>query len=304
MTTPSRIAGFVLGLLAVFGAAWGAGAAFGPSIPAAAGPYHADAGEDHGGEHGPEAGPGEADSADSPGGLMVSDSGYTLTLGTAQVAASRRAPLRFTIVGPDGMPVKDYTRAHGKDLHLIVVGRDLTDFQHLHPTLDTTGTWSAPVDLSEPGPYRVFADVVPTARGASLTLGADLSVAGSYAPAALPAPTRTAEVDGYTVTLAGDLTAGTESTLTLSVAKDGRAVTDLDPYLEAYGHLVALRVGDLAYLHVHPDGEPADGRIRPGPDVVFHAGVPSPGRYRLFLDFSHGGVVRTAAFTVTAEGPR
>jgi len=28
--------------------------------------------------------------------------------------------------------------------------------------------------------------------------------------------------------------------------------------------------------------------------------VPSPGRYRLFLDFSHGGVVRTAEFTVTS----
>jgi hypothetical protein len=77
-------------------------------------------------------------------------------------------------------------------------------------------------------------------------------------------------------------------------------VTDLQSYLAAYGHLVALRQGDLAYLHVHPDGEPGDGRTEAGPDIVFHPPAPSAGSYRLFLDFKHGGVVRTAAFTVTA----
>jgi hypothetical protein len=30
--------------------------------------------------------------------------------------------------------------------------------------------------------------------------------------------------------------------------------------------------------------------------------VPSSGRYHLFLDFKHQGVVRTAAFTVTGSG--
>ena len=63
-------------------------------------------------------------------------------------------------------------------------------------------------------------------------------------------------MDGYTVTLDGDLTAGADAKLTLSVSRDGKPVTDLQPYLAAYGHLVALRDGDLAYLHVHPEGRP------------------------------------------------
>jgi hypothetical protein len=58
-----------------------------------------------------------------------------------------------------------------------------------------------------------------------------------------------------------------------------------------------LRDGDLAYLHVHPTGEPGDGRTDPGPDVSFGTTAPSAGSYRLFLDFRHGGVVRTAEFT-------
>ena len=89
--------------------------------------------------------------------------------------------------------------------------------------------------------------------------------------------------------------------LKLSVAKDGRPVTDLQPYLGAYGHLVALRGGDLAYLHVHPDGEPGDGKTSPGPDVEFGAEVPSVGSYHLYLDFKHDGVVRTAEFAARRE---
>ncbi|MFM9662849.1 hypothetical protein ACKI2B_46205, partial [Streptomyces scabiei] len=81
-----------------------------------------------------------------------------------------------------------------------------------------------------------------------------------------------------------------------------RPVTDLQPYLGAYGHLVALRSGDLAYLHVHPNGEPGDGTTRPGPTVSFTATAPSDGTYRLFLDFKHEGKVHTAAFTVRTGG--
>jgi hypothetical protein len=66
---------------------------------------------------------------------------------------------------------------------------------------------------------------------------------------------------------------------------------------------VALRAGDLAYLHVHPGGVPGDGATEPGPTVSFTATAPSAGSYRLFLDFKHDGEVRTAAFTVTAGGP-
>ena len=64
---------------------------------------------------------------------------------------------------------------------------------------------------------------------------------------------------------------------------------------------VALRAGDLAYLHVHPAGEPGDGVTAAGPAITFFAVVPSAGHYRLYLDFQHQGVVRTAAFTVHTD---
>jgi hypothetical protein len=75
-------------------------------------------------------------------------------------------------------------------------------------------------------------------------------------------------------------------------------VTSLQPYLGAFGHLVSLRDGDLAYLHTHPAAEAHDGD-RGGPTVAFATEFPTAGSYRLFLDFKADGKVHTAEFTVT-----
>ncbi|WP_372729851.1 hypothetical protein, partial [Nocardioides sp.] len=238
-----------------------------------------------------------------PGGLMVSQDGYSLQVLDDLVEAPGRTQLRFRVTDPTGAPLTSYDESHGKDLHLIAVRRDLGAFQHVHPRLGANGTWSIPLDLDAPGEYRIFADFRPAAAESGYTLGHDLSVAGSYRPRPLPATSRTARVDGYQVRLDGDLVAGETSRLRLSVTQGGRPVTDLQPYLGASGHLVALREDDLAYLHVHPDGDPSDGRTAAGPTITFDAEVPSTGDFRLFLDFRHAGRVHTAAFTVSASRP-
>ncbi|HEX2316963.1 MAG TPA: hypothetical protein VHJ17_24670 [Thermomonospora sp.] len=235
-----------------------------------------------------------------PGGLLVSQDGYTLEPETT-VLRPGSTDLRFRILGPDGEPVTAFTEIHDKRVHLIVARRELTGFWHLHPEHLGNGLWSARVDLPEAGAYRIFTDVSPAALGRTLTLGADLAVAGNYEPQPVPAPGTVTTVDGYEVTLTGEPSHHEGRHLTFTVRKDGRPVTDLQPYLAAYGHLVVLRAGDLAYVHVHPAGEPGDGVTAPGPDVAFHVALPGPGTYRLFLDFRHGDVVRTAAFTAVSR---
>jgi hypothetical protein len=292
MNTATRVGTFGAGIVLVFGLAYGVGDAVGPigSTPARHGAHGGDMDMSHGGH-----------SDVTPGGLQVSARGYTLVPVTTAPVAGQPVDFRFRILRPGGAPLTRYAVEHDKQLHLIVVGRDMSGFQHVHPTRAADGTWSVPLTFADPGAYRVFADFAPAGDpDGGLTLGTDVIVPGTYAPRPLPPPARTATVDGYTVTLAGDLTAGAGSMLTLSVSKDGRPVTDLEPYLAAYGHLVALRAGDLAYLHVHPDGTPGDGHTAAGPRIVFHAEVPSAGSYRLYLDFKHQGVVHTAEFTAVA----
>ena len=291
MNTPTKLGLYGLGLLVAFASALEVGRLAGPQDEPAA---HRSSAEHANTDAGAPA------AAAMPGGLQVSDGGYRLVPQTTSVTAGARAEFRFRILGPDGAPVTRYTPTHEKDLHLIVVRRDLSGFQHVHPTLAGDGTWAISLTVAEAGQYRVFADFQPTGRDTALTLGVDVPAAGAYQPRPLPAPARTADVDGYRVELAGDLIPGTASKLTPRVTRDSAPVTDLQPYLGAYGHLVALRDGDLAYLHVHPDGTPGDGRTAAGPDITFYAEVPSAGVYRVFLDFRHNGTVHTAEFTAAS----
>ncbi|GAA2765146.1 hypothetical protein GCM10010103_41870 [Streptomyces paradoxus] len=301
MNNGLRITTFAAALAATFGAAYGVGQGVGPVV-ADSPPKHEDEHTRPGPE--PEQGAGHAGHDTPPaGGLQISEGGYTLDLETPRVTAGKRAGLRFTVRDADGRAVTAYQREHDKELHLIVASRDLVTYRHLHPTRAADGTWSTPVDLPRAGGYRVFADFTPDKKAAeNLTLGADLAASGPYQARQLPKESATARADGYEVRLTGALRPGKASELKLKVARDGKPVTDLQPYLGAYGHLVALRSGDLAYLHVHPNGEPGDGTTRPGPDISFTATAPSSGSYRLFLDFKHEGTVHTAAFTVRAGG--
>lgn len=236
-----------------------------------------------------------------PGGLSVSENGYTLELDST-IRTAGVQPVSFKVIGPDGQAVTEFVSEHEKELHFIAVRRDTAGFQHVHPVRDEKGTWSTELAL-EPGDWRFFADIHPAGHDGTLTLGIDVAVAGSYDPRPLPEATGIARIGEYTVALDGQLVPGEASALTLTVSRNGHPVTDLQPYLAAYGHLVALRVGDLGYLHVHPEGEPGDGITAPGPEISFMAVAPSAGTYRLYLDFQHDGVVRTAEFTVRTAEP-
>lgn len=238
--------------------------------------------------------PGEPEEDLMPSGLTTSAVGYTFEAERTDLDANANDHrFRFRITGPEGEVVRDFEPRHERELHFIVVDRDLATFSHLHPTRADDGTWSVELGEMAAGVYRAYADFAPTG-GPDLTLGVDLAVAGDFRPAPLPPVARTDTVDGYEVTLTGAPVAGSDSEVTLTVARDGRQVTDLDPYLGAFGHLVAIRAGDLAYLHVHPLEGADDG----GPEVRFTVAVPTSGDYRLFFDFAHGGAVHTAAFTV------
>ncbi|KUL35268.1 hypothetical protein [Actinoplanes awajinensis] len=286
MKTSVRLTAYAMGLIVVFGVALSAGRFLGPDEKPAAAPAHTD---EHGGH--------QVSSAQLPAGLQITQDGYTLSPVTTRFTPGAAQTFAFRILGPDGKAVTQYSADHGTELHLIVVRRDLTGYQHLHPTRAADGTWSAAVTVRDSGQYRVFADFTPLARAEGFVLGVDVPAAGDYQPRELPAPGWQTEVDGYTVTRAGEPQAGTTSWMTVSVSKGGQPVT-LEPYLGSFGHLVALRQGDLAYLHMHPQ----DGTVA-GPDITVDAAVPGGGTYRLFLEFQHGGKVHLAEFTaVTGAG--
>ncbi|MFF0945902.1 heavy-metal-associated domain-containing protein [Kocuria sp. CPCC 205300] len=230
-------------------------------------------------------------------GVSVEQNGYVLQEVSAPATVGAAGELSLTITGPDGVAVTDFETEHEKDLHLIVVRSDGSHYRHVHPVMDQDGRWSVPWQWEAAGTYRVYADITPAGAGEGRTLTRTVEVAGTLEPDA-PEVTATDEVDGFEVSVEGGLAAGTTSPLRVTVTRDGQPVTTLELYLGAYGHLVALRAGDLAYLHVHPEGaEPVAGQTS-GPEVEFATTTPSPGRYYLYFDFQVDGKVHTAQFAL------
>lgn len=228
-------------------------------------------------------------------GTRLSLDGITLAPAFDRLPAGRPVTWRFRILDRAGLPIHRFELDQTKLVHLIVSRTDLTGYQHLHPGLAADGTFSVALALDRPGRYRAIADF--TTGGRRYVLGTTLTAPGVATNVPLPATDTTASVDGYQVSLhrPGGLVAGRESEMTFSVTRAGRPAADLQPYLGAYGHLVALHQGDLAYSHVHPTGDdPAHGAI------TFHTELPVAGAYRLFLQFRTGGRVHTTAFTQNA----
>jgi hypothetical protein len=288
----AAIAGLAGSVALIFGAAVLIGSAFGPDRAATAAARAAEAPhgktkEDMAMDKGHAA---EA-TADPVRGLAVADDGLALRLGETSLRRNAPTTLSFRVDDGNGRPVRDFQVEHEKRMHMIVVRRDGKGFQHLHPTMDANGTWSTQLTLPEAGAYRVFADFKRGDR--AHTLAADLVVDGTADYEPLPAPATTATTaDGYEVRLDEQpVRAGREADLRFTVTRDGKTVRT-EPYLGAGGHLVALREGDLAYLHVHPgEGEQRDTA------VPFMTEFTTAGTYRLYLQFKHAGRIHTAEFT-------
>ncbi|MEU1754799.1 hypothetical protein ABZ436_19345 [Micromonospora matsumotoense] len=235
---------------------------------------------------------------DAATGLSVTSGGYTLTPSGGEFVAGRAGELRFQIRDAQRRPVTRFAIVHDKPMHLVVVRRDLTGFQHLHPTMAADGTWSIPLTLPQPGVWRAYTDFTALAddgQQTPATLGVDLVAPGDYTPRPLPAPATRATVAGFTVNYEGTAQVGAAVPLRFRVRDGAGQPATLERYLGAYGHLVALREGDLGYLHVHPGPGPATDT------VTFWLTAPGPGSYRMYLDFQVAGVVRTAEFTLTVR---
>ena len=297
---PTRLVAFVAAAAAVFGTTVLIGEAVGSGNNE----------PEHGGEHQASGGGSEEEmpagehseggkEPDAVRGLAVAENGLKLKLDQRELSRGRRAKLSFSVVGSNGRPVRDFQVEHTKRVHVIVARRDLTGFQHLHPKLGSDGRWSTDIKLNDAGSYRVFADF--KRRGENHTLAADLAVDGPLNSRPMPVVKTTADAgDGYRVKLAGAASkAGEEAEIGFTVTRDGKEVA-VDDYLGAKGHLVALREGDMAYLHVHPAeaGHSDSAADTPGSEPIkFATEFPSDGRYGLFLQFKYQGKVHTATFT-------
>jgi hypothetical protein len=237
---------------------------------------------------------------------------YALQVQTTPSVIKAGAPfkMRFDVRHPSsGNPVRDFEVVHDKRYHLFVVSHDMTEFQHIHPEQQPDGSWTIEAVLPRAGAYRLVSDFLPTG-GAPQLLSRTLVTAGfngdlESQDAHLEADTTLRKSAGaLTAELKFDpprLIAGQYGHLefTLTDSRTGESVTDLQPYLGAFGHAFILSEDLRDSVHSHPP-EWRDGKEIAtgfgGPTVLFEGYMPLPGRYRVWAQFLRRGELTTIPF--------
>jgi len=229
------------------------------------------------------------------------------------VGANQDTTLSFKVSdSSSGNQVFLFNKVYGKQVHLIIVDSSLSYFSHIHPEFKD-GSFSITTQLPKDGVYHLYADFQPFGAieqqiASTLTVGAvekperastrqdsnSTKVFGQYAVALkTPNPLRSSEIS-----IGKQL-----FSFTITDAVTKKPVTNLKPYLEAFGHLVMINEKTYEYVHVHPnDLRVPQPNANGGPTVEFMPlglyGPIKPGLYRVFAQFNPNNELFTADFTV------
>jgi hypothetical protein len=227
----------------------------------------------------------------------------------------------------------DYLPDHGHLMHLYAIRwPEMDAVYHLHPTLAAPGDFRLQLPKMPAGHYRLFGDVVH-ANGFPETLLNSVDVPAGMPGTALdaedasaaPAPLSAGDLgtsfklpDGYTMVwdCPASLTASTATSFQFRLLDPkGQPASGMQPYLGMAGHAAFVKTDGTVFAHTHPDGsaamadvmladqslgvtDPMAGMDSPPvtSEVSFPYGFPTPGRYRIFVQMKHTGVVETGVF--------
>jgi hypothetical protein len=200
----------------------------------------------------------------------------TVTSEPKNIVAGQPAKLTLQITDDAGKPVEKFAVVHEKQLHQIVVSKDLEWFNHEHPVYSNGGKFAITTTFPRAGTYKLFADYKPEGgeadvathvftvggpnpRPAQAKLVADKIVNGWITKKVTSAPEGQPDAKGgatYTVKLMPmpmNLKVGQKAIMHFQIEDaSGKPLTDIEPYLGALGHCVILSQDAETYLHTHP----------------------------------------------------
>jgi putative copper resistance protein D len=239
----------------------------------------------------------------------------------SKITAGTPVTITVRIKDPDGRPLQGLAVSHERILHTLIIGRDMRSFAHVHPedAGPVTGemlkqaTFPLRFTFSKAGEYLVGIDFFAGDEFYSRMFR--LSVAGKPAMVGPKIDFSTRKNFGdYRVTLAAspiNIRTGEETSLQYTIEKDGKPVTDLNPYLGAAMHLAVVSDNLKQYIHAHGTvpGEPhahsdhmhAKPPKRFGPEIEADVVFPAKGIYTIFSQVKYHDKVLLFDFMVNVQ---
>jgi len=220
----------------------------------------------------------------------------------------QQTDVRIRITRNDGRPVThdDLLVVHTQKIHLLIVDRSLADYHHVHPTPTTMpGEYAFTFTPRRPGPYRIWADVVPGWSSMQEYLITDIGSEVASDSIEHRETSLRATVDGLTYSLTlnandGPLRVGKAVIGRIAVTgPDGKPFEGLEPIMGAFAHIVGFNEDYKTVVHIHPMGnEPLRPTDRGGPVLMFRYYPPAPGFTRLYCQVNIGGESKFAPFGI------
>lgn len=228
------------------------------------------------------------------------EKGVRMELAWPQGEPAQGKPSLLSIAFKDGKgaAIEDYVINNEKLLHLIVVSEDLQQFQHVHPVYKDGGVFELSVTFPAAGKYKLYADFMPKGMN-ELTRIAEARVSGKEtAPSILKkSETLTALIGGMKVELSFAEPIAPQKqmsmTYTFTDERTGEKVEDLELYLGAVGHVVAIDQSTEQFIHIHPLNWASKG-----PQAVFGVSFPASGLYKMWGQFQRHGETFVVPFVI------
>ncbi|MBO0959281.1 hypothetical protein J1P26_06005 [Neobacillus sp. MM2021_6] len=212
--------------------------------------------------------------------------------------ANENIPISILIKDKTNQPIHSFETIHEKKMHLFIVSKDLSYFSHIHPNYKGNGEFTLSTTFPAGSDYKMIADVTPKGGGDSSIESHWQHVEGEAAQEVplVPDQELVKVVDGKKVTLSfSQLKAGEtlHMTYTITDAATNNPIKNLQPYLGAMGHTVAMSADAENYLHIHPMTTSGNG-----PKVIFMTIFPKSGVYKVWGQFKYEGKVFTVPFVI------
>ena len=189
----------------------------------------------------------------------------------------------------NGQPLtsEELAIVHTEKLHLFVADSSLKDYHHIHPQpTGQPGVLAFSFTPNSSSNYMAWADFTLLKDGQNHRLRMEMpSMADRNIPPSIRANSR-AEQDGLRFEWISDpLQQNAETIVEVRITDaSNKPVTDLQPVMGAFAHLVGFSADGQSIIHTHPlGGETTDPAARGGPDMLFHVEPDCSGATQFYL---------------------
>jgi hypothetical protein len=209
------------------------------------------------------------------------------------INANKPVTIRFQLLKENkALTYNELKEVHTKKIHVLIIDPSLSDYHHVHPIEESQSqSFILSFTPKYKGAYQMWVDITPENTNQQQFLVTSLGTSSKDLPVQeeIALSTKVSPYE-FTLKLDSEPEAGLDVMATITVTKNGKPFTELEPIMGAFAHVVGFSSDHSSVVHIHPMGkEPENESDRGGSQLMFHIGLKNPGFVKLFAQFRING---------------